>query len=91
MLFIETRRFIRVAEAVGMLAGSEAWTKQDQIQLEHWYDQYLTWMLESKNGRDEASAKNNHGSWYDVQVAYYALFVYKEKSCEFNDLRKLHL
>jgi rhamnogalacturonyl hydrolase YesR len=75
---IESRRFIQVGEAVGMLAGSVAWTEQDQAQLQTWYDQYLTWMLESQNGRDEAAEKNNHGSWYDVQSAYYALFVGKE-------------
>src|SRR5690349_19999081 len=42
-----------------------------------WFDAFLTWMQTSKNGKEEAAAKNNHGTWYDAQLAAYALFVGK--------------
>jgi hypothetical protein len=71
---IETRGLARVVDAVGLLAGSKAWTAADQRGLEDWFSRFLKWMLESRNGRDEAASKNNHGTFYDVQVVSYALF-----------------
>jgi len=74
---IETRGLTRIVDAIGLLAGSKHWTTADQKGMEDWFSKFLQWMLESKNGLDEAAAKNNHGTFYDVQVVSFALFLGK--------------
>jgi Alginate lyase len=72
---IETRGLSRVVDAIGLLAESKSLTAQDERGLQDWFAQFLQWMQESRNGREEAAAKNNHGTFYDVQIVSYALFV----------------
>jgi hypothetical protein len=74
---IEGRALAPVVDAVGLLAGSKAWTEADQRQLQEWYGRFLQWMQESQKGREEAAARNNHGTYYDIQAATYALFLGK--------------
>jgi type 1 glutamine amidotransferase len=74
---IESRGLTRVVDGVGLLAGAKAWRTEDQAGLERWFSDFLGWMLESRNGREEAAGKNNHGTYYDIQVASYAMFLGK--------------
>ncbi len=72
---IDARKFIQVADAVGLLEGAKAWTKQDQHALQDWFRTFVKWMQTSANGKDEAKARNNHGSWYAAQLSAFALFI----------------
>src|SRR5258706_1730379 len=74
---IETRGLADVVDGIGLLAGSKSWTAVDERGLEDWYSKFLQWMQESKNGREENAAKNNHGTYYDVQTTSFALFLGK--------------
>ncbi|MBV9988981.1 MAG: alginate lyase family protein [Chitinophagaceae bacterium] len=71
---IETRSLMNVADAIGLLRGSNAWTMADDQGLQQWYKEYLNWLLTSKNGNEEHRAKNNHGTWFNAQAVDYALF-----------------
>ena len=76
---IETHNLPELIDAVGMLNESKSWEQSNQRALQDWFNAYLVWLLESPEGRAEAKAQNNHGSWYDVQVASYALFTGKNE------------
>ena len=72
---IESRALLGVTEAVGLLAGSKAWTAADEQGIRAWVTAYLNWMRTSDKGKAEDAQKNNHGSWYDLQVTDLALFL----------------
>jgi hypothetical protein len=72
---IETRSFTRVVDTMGLLASSKAWRRDDERGMREWFTAFLAWMQESRNGKDEAAAKNNHGTYYDLQVTSFALFL----------------
>jgi hypothetical protein len=72
---IESRGLTRVIDAIGLLETSAAWSPGDDRALRDWFEHFLTWMRESGNGRDESGSKNNHGTYYDAQIASFALFL----------------
>jgi hypothetical protein len=72
---IDTRHFIRVLDSVALLQKTGAWSEDDHAALVTWMKEYLTWLQTEAMGKDEASEKNNHGTWYDAQVAAIAMFV----------------
>ena len=71
---IETVALTSIADAASLLHGSGSWSASDDYSLKLWYQQYLKWLLTSKNGNDEHAAKNNHGTWYYAQVIDFSLF-----------------
>ena len=74
---IETRDLYRVLDAAILIQNTPNWTNKDHLALKKWFSDYLSWMLESPIGQDEAKAKNNHGTFYSEQVIAFALFVDK--------------
>lgn len=71
---LEGRGLIFVVDALGILKHAGGIDDKTYSAMKKWLTQYLKWMLESKNGKSEYKAANNHGSWYDAQVVSYALF-----------------
>jgi hypothetical protein len=74
---IEGRGLAQAADAARLLAGSKAWPRGDDEALKAWLGTYLNWLLTSTNGAHEAAARNNHGTFYDVQAMRLALILGK--------------
>ena len=79
---IESRGLTQVVDAVGLLEGSKNWSAADDQALRQWFTTFLEWMRTSQHGQDESHSKNNHGSYYDEQVADFALFVGQREVAE---------
>jgi hypothetical protein len=77
---IETRELYRVIDAAILLTPSKSWPAADHAALRKWFSAYCQWMLESDLGREEAKAKNNHGTHYDAQIIAFSLFAEKRET-----------
>jgi len=75
---IDTYSFIDMLDGIELLKASPKFTKEDQLALKNWFASYLEWMMTSSIGNEEYTAKNNHGTAFDVQATRYAIFVGKE-------------
>ena len=72
---IEGRVFIRAIQGMEFLAQTRAWDPKDQAAVRKWFEEYLRWLIQSKNGVEERRSGNNHGSWWTAQEAAVATFV----------------
>lgn len=69
-------------DALGLLADSKAWPDDDQKALKEWLRTYHDWLLKSDPGKDEHRAKNNHGTFFDVQAVRIALVLGRDDSAK---------
>lgn len=76
---IESRSLTSVMDGACLLAASKHWPPEDQTALVRWIRDFLEWAQTSKNGRDERAARNNHGSFFDMQTTHMALFTGQEE------------
>jgi len=79
---IDTRTLAdRMLDSIAMLSQSPSWTDNDETQIKQWYGDYLDWLIVDDlagGPKGEAYAENNHGTWYDYQVASIAYFIGNE-------------
>jgi hypothetical protein len=69
---IESRKFITLLQAHEVLLSSEYYRTRVGDGVNRWVAELLTWLKNSPNGIDESRTKNNHASFYDYQLAYFA-------------------
>lgn len=70
---IEALPLTLLLDYVQLIQHSAHWTDDDNTALNGWFSDYLDWFLTSENGKEEKAQINNHGTYYDMQVAHYML------------------
>ena len=83
---IDTHNLPDMLDAIGLLRSYKQWNNADERGIKKWFEDYLEWFLKSDNGKKEREAKNNHGTFYNVQAVPIALFCNKKSVA--NDLLK---
>ncbi len=76
---IDSHNLPQVLDAAGLIAGSKAWSAEDDRGMRDWFAHYLDWMMTSKNGLQEAKQENNHGTFYDAQIISIALYLNRDE------------
>ena len=76
---LDGRIMIKALEASLLIEGSKALSKEEKQGLKRWADAYFEWLTTSELALQEAASKNNHGSYYDVQALYFALYAGKKE------------
>ncbi|MEV7289624.1 alginate lyase family protein [Streptomyces sp. NPDC093252] len=65
-----SQSYTAVLDALALLAtGAPGWTGADRAGMRRWNSAFLTWLRTSDFGKQEAAADNNHGTFYDMQLA----------------------
>lgn len=59
----------QLLDAIGWLDQRDALAHHERSELRRWLSEYLKWLQHSRPGQAEAQRSNNHGTWYDVQIA----------------------
>ncbi len=72
---IDTCQSHELFDSVAILDAMGLIPENVMIGLKDWYNKFVNWMITSETGISEDKARNNHGTWYDVQVATTALFL----------------
>jgi hypothetical protein len=72
---LDGRSIAFMIEGLGLIDNSPSLTPHDRKEIHQWLTDYRTWLLESKNGKSELNAKNNHGTWFDVQMMSVSLYL----------------
>ncbi|MFJ8821870.1 alginate lyase family protein [Streptomyces sp. NPDC102467] len=65
-----SQSYTSVVDAVALLAtGAPGWSRTDRAGMGKWNKDFLGWLVHSDFGKQEGAADNNHGTFYDMQVA----------------------
>lgn len=71
---LDGRMMIRALEGSILISGSSALSDTEREGLKSWAGEYFRWLTTGELALEEAASRNNHGSYYDAQAMYFALY-----------------
>lgn len=71
---IDALHLIEIPPAIAAMQKSPAFSPGLVASLKQWFSDLSDWMVTSKNGREEAAARNNHAVAFWLQIACFARF-----------------
>ncbi len=79
---IEFAGITKIITAIEILELSGDMDAKTSKELRLWFTDYLNWLQTSENGIFEKNTKNNHATWYDVQVVSILMFLNREEEAK---------
>ena len=74
---IDTLHLVEVVRALRALEAARALAPATINPIRAWFAEYVNWMANSRNGKEEEAAKNNHGTCWVLQAAEFAQFAHR--------------
>ncbi len=71
---LDGRLMVHALEGSLLISGSSALSTTERKDLKTWAGEYFEWLTTNEMALQEAASKNNHGSYYDAQAMYFALY-----------------
>ncbi len=71
---LDGRLLVSALEGSLLIKGSKTLNDKEYKNLKEWAEKYFKWLTTNQMALDEAASKNNHGSYYDAQAIYFALY-----------------
>jgi Alginate lyase len=71
---IDSLHLIEIPQAISVMKKSPVFSPEMLSSLKKWFSDLSEWMVTSKNGIQEANAKNNHAVAFWLQIAVFASF-----------------
>ncbi len=72
---VDTRNLWMVIDGALIVAEAGDLSTEEMAGFKQWFVDFTQWMTDSDLAQDEFNQVNNHGTYYDMQLANYALFI----------------
>ena len=79
---LESRQILRVLDAVTLIEDSNCLSKNEIKELREWIEEFNNWLYNDDFCYQEKHRPNNHGTYYDYQVAGYFIYLNENEKAE---------